>query len=67
MYKFNIKEIRISKNLTQKKLARKAKISQSYLSKIENNKTLLGVNINIIHRLAKALNCTGADLITWSK
>lgn len=33
-----IKEIRVDKKLSQKELARKAGISQSYLSELESNK-----------------------------
>lgn len=58
MIELNIKTIRTSKNLTQKQLAAKVKISQSYLSKLECNvpNAINGVSLGVIDSIAKALN-----------
>ncbi|MDM0980762.1 helix-turn-helix domain-containing protein [Clostridium perfringens] len=65
----NIKDIRLSKNLTQKTLTKKAHISQSYLSKLERNEKLivLGVRLKIIKNIANALNVNENKILILDK
>lgn len=49
--------------MSQATLAFKAGVSQSYISKIENNKCEKGVNVKIIDKIAAALNCSGHDIL----
>lgn len=54
----DIKSLRVKNNLSQKRLAQKAHISQSELSYLERNvpKSIKGVRLGIIEDIAKALN-----------
>lgn len=52
---FNVRGYRYRLDMTQKDLARKAKIAQGDLSKIENNKLKPGVKV--AKKLGKALKC----------
>lgn len=65
----NIKEIRLSKNLTQKELAHKVHISQGYLSVLERNEIskLKGMRFGLILDFAKALNVDVMDIINLNK
>lgn len=65
----NIKHIKLSKKFTQKKLAQKARISQSYLSKLERNEkvVVLGVKLKIIKNIAKALNVSEGKILILDK
>ncbi|MDK0729171.1 helix-turn-helix transcriptional regulator [Clostridium perfringens] len=65
----NIKDIRLSKNLTQKTLAKKAHISQSYLSKLDRNEKLiiLGVRLKTIKNIANALNVNENKILILDK
>lgn len=65
----NIKDIRLSKKFTQKNLAQKACISQSYLSKLERNEkvVVLGVKLKIIKNIAKALNVIEGKILILDK
>lgn len=65
----NIKDIRLSKKFTQKTLARKVRISQSYLSKLERNEkvVVLGVRLKIIKNIAKALNVNEGKILILDK
>src|SRR5688572_12446506 len=56
-----IKLLRTEQGLTQPELAEKARIEQSYLSKVENDKGI--PSFDIINRLAQALGLTGMGLI----
>lgn len=49
-----IKEVRIKERLTQTELAKKSKISQSYLSELESNKK--SPTLRQLCKIAKALN-----------
>ncbi|MBI6052322.1 helix-turn-helix domain-containing protein [Clostridium perfringens] len=65
----NIKNIRLSKKFSQKTLAKKAHISQSYLSKLERNDKLvvLGVRLKTIKNIAKALNVNENKILKFNK
>ncbi len=65
MFYLDIKNKRISKHLTQKQLARKIHISQTYFSKLERNLNPRTVNLGLIEDLAKALDCNGYDILKW--
>lgn len=55
-----IKEIRVEKGLTQIELARKANISQSYLSELESNKK--SPTLRQLCKIADALNVQPDEL-----
>ncbi|HFQ1319763.1 helix-turn-helix domain-containing protein [Staphylococcus borealis] len=61
----NIKKIRKEKKITQSELASSLKISQSYLSDLENNRKNLG--IKTIEKIAKKLNVSVAYLTSGNK
>lgn len=56
-----IKELRISKRISQVELANLANVSQPYLFDLENNRR--GAKPETLMRIAKALGCTVDDLI----
>lgn len=55
-----LKEMRKSKGLTQKELADKAGVSESYICQIENGKM---VSLNKLDKLAEVLGCKVKDLV----
>lgn len=59
-----IKEIRLEKRLTQTQLAKKAKISQSYLSELESNKK--SPTLRQLCKIADALNVTPGELVYYA-
>ena len=61
-----IKNVRIKKGISQSKLAKMAKISQSYLSELENNKK--SPTLRVLCKIAEALNVTPSELFyyLWS-
>lgn len=58
-----IKEIRIEKKMTQIQLARKAGISQSYLSELENNKK--SPTLRQLCKIADALGVSPGKLVYY--
>lgn len=60
MEELTLTEIRVKKKMTRKKLAELSKISEAYLSMLENGKRK--PTIKVINDLANALNCK-ADII----
>lgn len=67
MFYIDIKDKRLRKHLTQKQLAKRVHISQPYISMIENNVKVAGVRIGLVDDLAKALDCTGHDILKWKE
>lgn len=59
-----IKEVRLSKNLSQIQLAKKAGMSQSYLSELESNKK--SPTLRQLCKLADALNVKPDELVYFS-
>ena len=57
-----LKRRRTSMGLTQNELAEKAKIAQSQISQIENGVSD-NTTIEMLRKLAKALNCAVVDLL----
>jgi transcriptional regulator with XRE-family HTH domain len=57
-----IKRRRSALDLTQVELAKKAKITQAKISQIENGAND-NVTIDVLRKLAKALNCVVVDLL----
>jgi len=57
-----LKRRRTSMGLTQTELAEKAKITQSQISQIENGVSD-NATIDMLRKLAKALNCLVIDLL----
>lgn len=59
-----IKSSRKRHNLTQKELALRCNISQSYVSKLEN-RMVKNVNLSKISKISKALNIDLLNLVSW--
>lgn len=59
-----IKSSRKRHNLTQKELALRCNISQSYISKLEN-RMIKNVNLSKILKISKALNIDLLKLVSW--
>lgn len=57
--------LRKEKNFTQKQVADKLDISESYYNQIENGERQKRMDITIIDRLAKALNISVGDIIRY--
>ena len=57
----NLKEIRMSKNITQSELAEKLSADKSFVSNIENGKT--NTTLSTITSLAKALGVSTNELL----
>ena len=57
----NIREIRKSKNMKSLELAEKSGYAASYISDIENNKTI--PNVKCLEAIAKTLECSLARII----
>ncbi len=65
MIVFHIKEIRIKKNLSLRRLAELSGVSKSYISDIEKDKKM--PSILILCKLADALEIDINDLFTYKK
>ena len=59
-----IRKHRIKKGITQKELAKKLKVSQSYISKLEN-KSINNIDRKIIFKLSCILNVDASELLIW--
>lgn len=59
-----IKNARNKKKITQRKLAKKLNVSQSYMSKIENRKTK-AISIDLILTLSSILEIDPVDLFIF--
>lgn len=59
-----IKSSRKRHNLTQKELALRCNMSQSYISKVENRK-VKNINLSKISKISKALNIDFLKLVSW--
>ena len=59
--RIRLREAREAKGLTQVELAAKARIPQQTISRIELGSKLM--NLNILHKIAKALGVKAADLL----
>lgn len=66
-YKLQIKKYRKLRNMTQKELARKAKVKQSYISQLENPKNTKSPSLRTILDIAYALNVCPYALINLIK
>ena len=62
MATFNIKSIRLSRNISQEELALRIGCSQYYISQLERNNA--NPTIDILYKISKALNCCIKDLIS---
>lgn len=58
---FVIKDIRESKNISQYKLSKLAKVSRTYLRDLENNKKC-NPSVEVLEKISKALNVNLKDL-----
>lgn len=61
MYIFNIKNIRISQNISIKKLSSQTGISRTYIRGLENQEKT-NPTLDILNKIAKALNVNIKDL-----
>lgn len=59
-----IKEVRIEKKLSQTQLAKKAKMSQSYLSELESNKK--SPTLRQLCKIADALGVMPSELVYYT-
>jgi transcriptional regulator with XRE-family HTH domain len=59
-----IKEVRIEKKVSQTQLAKKAKISQSYLSELESNKK--SPTLRQLCKIAEALDVLPGELVYYT-
>ncbi|WP_299448155.1 helix-turn-helix transcriptional regulator [uncultured Phascolarctobacterium sp.] len=59
---YRLKEIRLSKRLTQEEVASKSGVARATISKIESGEEV-EVKINTLESLAKALDCTVSDFL----
>ena len=57
----NLRMLRQAKGLSQEELAHRAEIDRTYISSLERN--VYGPSIEVLDRLAKALNVDPADLL----
>jgi len=58
----NVKSRRLDLSLIQKELESRSGVTQSMISKIENG-TAENVSIDVLRKLARALNCSLVDLL----
>ena len=58
----NIKRLRTERKLSQQVLAKRAKITQAFLSMLESG-TFCNPTLDVLRRLAKALKVTVAELV----
>jgi transcriptional regulator with XRE-family HTH domain len=61
LFASRLRELRQSRGMTQAELARQARITVSYVWRLETGRTAPG--IDLVDRLAKALGTTVADLV----
>lgn len=66
MILLNLKNVRQSKQISQKQLSTKTNLSQSYLSQLENNANNVNPTLEIIEILAKALDVCPLELLDCS-
>lgn len=62
MVKIHLKEIRKSKNMSQRTLSRKSGVSDSYISEIETGIKI--PSVDIICKLARALKCKPCEIFS---
>lgn len=60
-----LKCYRKKNNLTQRQIARKTGLSQSYISKLEKQEVLHSPTVKQVISLADALNISPYDLCAW--
>lgn len=63
--KLRIKEVRTDLKISQKKLAKNAKISQGYLSELENNRK--NPTLKMICKISDALQIEPSEIISFKK
>ena len=56
-----LREIRKAAGLTQAQLARKAKLAQGEISRIESTATM--ISLDVLDRLCRALRCEPGDIL----
>ncbi|MER8895940.1 helix-turn-helix transcriptional regulator [Mesorhizobium sp. M0676] len=62
---FNLKALRNELGLSQEELAHRAELDRTYVSSLERN--VYSASIDVVDRLAKALNVDAADLLKRPK
>lgn len=61
LFASRLRELRLSRGMTQAELARQARVTASYIWRLETGRAAPG--IDLVDRLAKALGTTVADLV----
>jgi transcriptional regulator with XRE-family HTH domain len=61
VFAVRLRELRVSRGMTQAELARKAHVAASYMWKLESGAAAPG--IDLVHRLATSLGTTANDLL----
>jgi transcriptional regulator with XRE-family HTH domain len=61
LFAARLREVRLSRGMTQAELARQAHVAPTYIGELERAKTAPG--IDLVNRLAKALGTNIADLL----
>ena len=56
-----LREVRQAAGLTQAQLARKAKLAQGEISRIESHATM--ISLDVLDRLCRALKCEPGDIL----
>lgn len=56
MYNFNLKTMRVAKGLTQEELAKRANVSRTVISFIENGKWE-NIKLSTLEKIAAEFNC----------
>lgn len=62
---FNLKALREELGLSQEELAHRAELDRTYVSSLERN--VYSASIDVVDRLAKALNVEASDLLRRPK
>ncbi len=66
MIHFNLREIRLSRNMSQLDLAWKMDINESYLASMERGESKV-YSLSILDKYCKALNCQISDLLSYKE
>jgi transcriptional regulator with XRE-family HTH domain len=61
LFAARLRELRLSRGMTQQQLARQAQVSNTYIGRLEGEEAAPG--IDLVARLAAALGCTVHDLL----
>lgn len=66
-FELQIKKTRISMGISQKELAKKSRLSQSYIAKLESNNRVKSPTLNTLKKISKVLNVCPFFLVQCNK